>query len=274
MGFIKQLLKSLASCFGADKERFANEVAPEEQPANERVDIQPTKSFDFQPRKTWTTDGKTLAASTWIRGDGNCFFRCWAELVYGSEGEYPRVRREACEYIREHPGDFKEEVEFEAKSGGFTFGNTVEAYVERMSCDRVSGDDVTIRALQHRYQRRMVVYQRGRSSSAGQTGGMTHTALFDYTYPEEWPLVHMWFAPPWSYENDKKSPGGHYELVLMRDLGTWVIPENALDPTKPRGVPHHSATNHTGDEVAAAMGREWYNSPALRLQRAVMRRGG
>lgn len=126
------------------------------------------------------------------------------------------VRRELSQHILTHRADYEEVVHDEVESGGLPkFVKTAEDYANWIGRGRVSGDDATFHALTFRYDCRIVLYQKLPG------GGVQLYPMYDYTYPEKWPVVHLWFEPPYEIADHLV---GHYELVLVRDLGEWVNP--------------------------------------------------
>jgi hypothetical protein len=71
--------------------------------------------------------------------DLNCQFRSVADQLYGSEGEYPAVRKMAIEQLVTSPNLY---VEFVAKSD-----ESYADYVDRMSLPDTPGDTVTLQAI-------------------------------------------------------------------------------------------------------------------------------
>ncbi|KAJ3038560.1 hypothetical protein HK097_003127 [Rhizophlyctis rosea] len=178
-------------------------------------------------------DGKDFFVTSGVRGGGDCLFNAMSHVFTGHQGKYMAVRRGVSQHILAHRADYEEVVHNKVLGGGLPkFVQTVEDYACWIGRARVSGDDTTLRALIFRYECRIALYQKVPG------GGVTQTCLYDYTYPESWPVVHLWFEPPSRICDELV---GHYELVLVRDLGEWRNPW-WYDPINRVG----RQENHTG----------------------------
>ena len=72
-------------------------------------------------------------------GDGNCFFRAVSTMVYDDDSHHSMVRLQAVNRIKSHPQDYEQFIlggEYES----------LEAYLQSMSQDRVWADNTIIRA--------------------------------------------------------------------------------------------------------------------------------
>ena len=41
-----------------------------------------------------------------VKGDGNCFYRCFSVVIYGTEDLHSEVRQEICDFMTEHSEKF------------------------------------------------------------------------------------------------------------------------------------------------------------------------
>ena len=86
--------------------------------------------------------GKGLTEKA-VKGDGNCFYRSVAELVYGDEGQYSRVRKEVMDHMQKNEDKYRPVV------------GDVKEFITKNRQDRVWADAEMmpgVRTRQHMYR--------------------------------------------------------------------------------------------------------------------------
>lgn len=76
----------------------------------------------------------------YMKGDGNCLFRCFAYVVKGTQDAHKEVRSEICNFIKTHENVFKPFIDI-----------SVEKYVDIMKKDGEWGGHIELKAASDKY---------------------------------------------------------------------------------------------------------------------------
>ena len=131
---------------GQSPQNAVEEVSPQRPPASTPIN-------DSQLRRRLAQ----LQAEGWqamdVAGDGNCFFRALAKLVYGDERLHGSVRQATIQYMRQHYEDFEDFYELTDSDFGL--------YIVRMSREGTYTEgEIEIRAAANAFNSRIWVVGR------------------------------------------------------------------------------------------------------------------
>jgi hypothetical protein len=114
-----------------------------------------------------------------IKGDGNCLFRSWSDVLFGNEGRFHELREACCNHLRANADEFSpfllEEEEFKS----------FEEYVCAMERDGEWAGNVELAALSAALRANVTIHQAGQrpwmisNDPAGPTAAGLHISYHD-----------------------------------------------------------------------------------------------
>jgi len=114
-----------------------------------------------------------------IKGDGNCLFRSWSDVLFGNEGRFHELREACCNHLRANADEFSpfllEEEEFKS----------FEEYVCAMERDGEWAGNVELAALSAALRANVTIHQAGQrpwmisNDPAGATAAGLHISYHD-----------------------------------------------------------------------------------------------